>query len=546
MPVRGRSPGASMDASLVELTRRLAAGDPTARAELARHPGDMARALDEIVTVMERRTALLAETEQYFDALAQQSLMGVYVAARDRFLYANQALATITGYTVDEILGSVVLMEVVHPEDWPTVARNLKRRFRGETFRASFRLMRKDGGIVLVEADGRRVVRKGEPVIIGAVIAVDTLKRGRTEARRQRQALFRSERMAALGELLGGLAHELDGSLTGALAQARVIEEMAGAGPVADQALRMAEQAHRAGQIVRRFSALAHDYPSERGEVAVNPVMREVVDLFDYALKRAKVNVVLALAEGLPTIWGDAHRLHELAAHLIANAIQAMRGCPAPRRLSIQTLAIPETKHVAFEVSDTGPGVSDEARSHLFEPFFSTKPAGIGTGLGLFVCLEIAQEHRGSVALVTRAGRGPPFAWSCPSAHPISADRSYVLRPGGRRTPATKVWTSTGANGLERTNRTPERIASSWFSLSPQPVTNPRGTRGKRRRHAAATSQPDMPGMETSARMRSTASLSQRANPSSPLAASTTVCPMDVSMSRSTDRTSRSSSMTST
>ena len=204
MALGGRSPDASMDASLVELTRRLAAGDPTARAELARQPGDMARALDEIVTVMERRTALLAETEQYFDALVQQSLMGVYVAARDRFLYANQALSTIVGYTVEEIVGGVELIQVVHPEDWPTVSRNLERRFRGETFRASCRLLRKDGGIVLVEADGRRVLRKGEPVIIGAVMVVDTLKRGRTEARRQRQALFRSERMAALGELLGG------------------------------------------------------------------------------------------------------------------------------------------------------------------------------------------------------------------------------------------------------------------------------------------------------------------------------------------------------
>lgn len=407
-----------MDASLVELTRRLAAGDPTARAELAKHPGEMARALDEIVTVMERRTALLAETEQYFDALAQQSLIGVYVAARDRFLYANQTLATISGYTVDEIVGGIVLREVVHPEDWPTVSRNLERRFRGETFRASFRLIRKDGGIVLVEADGRRVVRRGEPVIIGAVLAVDTLKRGRIEARRQRQALFRSERMAALGELLGGLAHELDGSLSGALAQARTIEELAGPGPVAEQAHRMAEQAQRAGQIVRRFTALAHDYPSERGEVDINTVIREVVDLFDYALKGARVSVVLEIADGLPNIWGDVHRLHELVAHLIANAIQAMRGRPTPRRLTIQTLAIPETKHVAFEVSDTGPGVSPEARAHLFEPFFSTKPAGIGTGLGLFVSLEIAQEHRGSVALVTRPGPGATFRVELPERAP--------------------------------------------------------------------------------------------------------------------------------
>src|SRR5215470_1578584 len=400
-----------MDPSLVDLTRRLAAGDPAARAELAKQPGEMARALDEMVTVLERRTALLTEAEQYFDALAQQSLIGVYVAAYDRILYANETLARISGYAVEDITGRLVLLEVVHPEDRPTVARNFERRFRGETFRATFRLIRPDGTIVLVETDGRRVVRRGEPVIIGTVHAMDTLRRGRTAARRQRQALFRSERMAALGELLGGLAHELDGSLSGTVAQARAIEQLAGYGPVA-------EQARRAGDIVRRFTAMTSDYPSERAPVALNDVLRDVVDLFDHALKRARINVVLELIPDLPTVMGDARRLHELAAHLIANALQAMRGRPAPRRLTLQTVAIPGTSHVAFEVSDTGPGLSADARAHLFEPFYTTKSVGLGTGLGLFVCLEIAREHRGSLAHVERPGLGATFRVELPERGP--------------------------------------------------------------------------------------------------------------------------------
>jgi C4-dicarboxylate-specific signal transduction histidine kinase len=224
--------------------------------------------------------------------------------------------------------------------------------------------------------------------------------------------------MTALGELLGGLAHELDGSLSGTVAQAKAIEQMAGPGPMAEQAQRVAEQARRAGEIVRRFTTMTSDYPTARGPVVVNDVLREVVDLFDYALKRARVNVALDLAADLPTIWGDAHRLHELAAHLITNAIQAMRGRRAPRRLTIQTLAIADTKHVAFEISDTGPGVSQEARAHLFEPFFTTKSAGVGTGLGLVVCLEIAREHRGSVALVERSGVGTTFRVELPERGP--------------------------------------------------------------------------------------------------------------------------------
>ena len=406
-----------MEPSLVELTRRLAAGDPTARAELAQHPGEMARALDEIVTVLERRTAVLVETEQYFDALAQQSLVGIYLAARDRLLYANETITTMLGYQKHEILGLGIL-DVIHPEDRPTVERNFERRFRGETFRASFRIVRKDGGILLVESDGRRVLRRGEPVVIGSVAVLDTLKRGRTEERRQRQALFRSERMAALGELLGGLAHELDNPLTGAVAQGQAIEEMAGPGLLADRAHKMVEQAQRAGQIVRRFTALVHDYPQERSQVSLNDVVREVVDLFDYTLQRGKIDVVLGLSDLLPAIWADAHRLHELLAHLIANAVQAMRGRRSPRRLAIHTLAIPETKHVALEVSDTGPGVSAEARARLFEPFFTTKPPGVGTGLGLFVCLEIAREHRGSIALVERPGRGATFRVELPERAP--------------------------------------------------------------------------------------------------------------------------------
>jgi PAS domain S-box-containing protein len=407
-----------MDPALVDLTRRIAAGDPAARAELAQHPGEMARALDEIVSVMERRTALLAETEQYFDALAQQSLVGIYVASADRILFANETIANMTGYRVDEIVGRLVLLEVVHPEDRATVSRNFERRFRGETFRATFRVIRKDGGIILVETDGRRVLRRGEPVIIGTVVVVDNLKRGRTEARRQRQALFRSERMATLGELLGGLAHELDHPLTGTAAQAKAIEEMAGPGPVADRAHKLMDQAQRAGEIVRRFTAMVHDYPQERSQVGLNDVVRDVVELFEYSVQRTRITLVLELAEPLPPIWADAHRLRELVANLIANALQAMRGRPAPRRLTIQTLAIPETRHVAVEVSDTGPGVSAEARARLFEPFFSTKPAGVGTGLGLFVCLEIAREHRGSVALVDRMGPGATFRVELPERAP--------------------------------------------------------------------------------------------------------------------------------
>src|SRR5262245_24106350 len=114
-----------MDPHLVDLARRLAAGDPKARAGLAAQPREMARALDAILTSLERRTAFLAESEQYFRALTEQSLVGICVLAADRILFANDALATMVGYSADEILGLADPLDIVHPEDRPTVIRNL-------------------------------------------------------------------------------------------------------------------------------------------------------------------------------------------------------------------------------------------------------------------------------------------------------------------------------------------------------------------------------------------------------------------------------------
>lgn len=326
----------------------------------------------------------------------------------------NDTLASMIGYTRDDILDFVTVLDVIHAEDRPTVARNLERRFRGETFRATFRMLRKGGGSVQVEADGRRVLRRGEPVIIACVVVVAAAGQGRAESRRERQVLFRSEKMATLGELLGGLAHELNNSFMVTLTQANLIERIAGTGPVADLAHTIAEKAQGAGQIVQRVASFVRDHPPAMGQVALNDVVREVVELFEHPLRRARIDVALDLADGLPDIWADPHQLHELVAHLIANALQAMRGKQAPRRLRLRTAAVPETARVALEVSDTGPGVSAEVRPRLFEPFFSTKPAGVGTGLGLFVCQEIARERGGSIALLERAGPGATFRVELP------------------------------------------------------------------------------------------------------------------------------------
>ncbi len=226
--------------------------------------------------------------------------------------------------------------------------------------------------------------------------------------------------MATLGELLSGLAHELSNPLMVTMTQANLIERSAGAGPVAERAHTIAGEAERAAQIVKRVTSFVRDFAPETRLLGLNDVVREVVELFGHTLRSARIDVALALADELPSIWADTHRIHELVAHLLANSVQAMRGRPAPRRVTIRTAALPGKPGVALEFADTGPGVSAEIRPNLFEPFFSTKPPGVGTGLGLFVCQEIARDQGGSIGLLEPAGPGATFRVELPERAPAA------------------------------------------------------------------------------------------------------------------------------
>src|SRR6266446_4673230 len=149
----------------------------------------------------------------------------------------------------------------------------------------------------------------------------------------------------------------------------------------------------RCVRIVRNFLALARQHTPERREVRLNDVAREAVELLAYELRTGNVEVVLDVTEDLPTLWADAHRLHQVLVNLIVNAQHAMHGVTSARRLTLTTRFDRERDRVWLEVGDTGSGIPPEIRARIFEPFFTTKPSGQGTGLGLSLCQGIVEEH---------------------------------------------------------------------------------------------------------------------------------------------------------
>jgi len=251
----------------------------------------------------------------------------------------------------------------------------------------------------------------------------DSTARTQAEAQvqRQREALFQSEKLATMGQLLAGVAHELNNPLSVVMGQAALLQHASRDTRQAEQAAKIVQAAERCARIVQNFLALARQQPPERHSVDVNQVVREVVELVAYPLRIDNVDVRFALAPDLPVVWGDAHQLHQVVVNLVTNAHQAMREVVGPRHLTLATGMDAEGQQVWLEVGDTGPGVAAAAQEHIFKPFVTTKPPGMGTGLGLSLCQEIVEEHGGTIRLGQAEPQGAVFRVTLPVAAPHGA-----------------------------------------------------------------------------------------------------------------------------
>jgi signal transduction histidine kinase/CheY-like chemotaxis protein len=234
------------------------------------------------------------------------------------------------------------------------------------------------------------------------------------------QRLLQSEKVATMGSLLAGVAHELNNPLAIVMAHAHMLGEGA-----RDTALRLRAEkinaaAERCARIVKNFLAIARQRPPERSTVHLNSVVKDAIEILAYELRTGNVEVVFDLAAGLPALWADAHQLQQVLVNLVTNAHHAMRSQDGPRQLRIGTRLNGSRVHLT--ITDTGPGIPLGIREKVFEPFFTTKPAGEGTGLGLSLCHGIIEEHGGTITLESEPGRGATFLIELPVAErPASA-----------------------------------------------------------------------------------------------------------------------------
>src|SRR5205823_3318155 len=225
------------------------------------------------------------------------------------------------------------------------------------------------------------------------------------QVRERTHQLLETEKLATMGNLLAGVAHELNSPLSVILGHVALFAASAADDGARARAQGIGDAAERCVRIVRSFLTMARRHPPERAHVSVNQVLKDAVELLAYELRVANVDVRVDLPDDLPLVWADGHQLRQVAVNLIANARQAMLDTPPPRRLSLAARSDDSSRSVRVEIADTGPGIPQEIQARIFEPFFTTKSEGEGTGLGLALTRGIIEGHGGTIRVESRPGR---------------------------------------------------------------------------------------------------------------------------------------------
>jgi PAS domain S-box-containing protein len=367
------------------------------------------------ITDRKRVEESLRESEQRNRTIVRTAMDGFWrIDVRGRLLEVNEAYCRMSGYSEQELLAmSVPDLEAV--ETASEAATHIERIIAHGTERFESRHRRKDGTSYPIEVSAQYRPEQGGQLFT-FLRDITERKQAESQVRELSDALSHSKRVATLGEIATGLAHELNQPLGALHLDATTAMSLAGGletPGLSDCLQRISDQSFRAGEIIRRMRSFIRRGSSHKMPNDTNRLVREVLLLLGNDLRENAVTVELTLAERLPPAMVDGIQIQQVLVNLIRNAGEAMaQNVDAARVLSLRTETF--EGEVRVSVSDTGCGLDPAVTGKLFFPFQTTKPTGLG--LGLSICRTLVEAHNGHIEVRPNPGRGTTFSFSVPVA----------------------------------------------------------------------------------------------------------------------------------
>lgn len=361
------------------------------------------------ITEHQRVVEELRRQHAFIEAVLETAGALVVVLDREgRILRFNRACEQATGYSSEEVMGKTVWSLLLPPEEVESVKAVFDRLVGGE--------LRNEHEHDWVSKDGRRrriawantVIPDSSghaDYIVAAGIDV-------TELKQVQEQLRRTERIAELGTLASGMAHEIGTPMNVILGRAEYMMDRVNDESIKKGLKTIIAQVERITRVMNQLLAFARRKPPERRPLQLKDIVEDGMELFRERLDRNRVAVELIVDDRCPSVMADADQMSQVFINLVANAIHAM-----PEGGTLRIELAQDQNSVKLTVSDTGHGIPQELLPKVFEPFFTTKEFGKGTGLGLTVVKGIIDEHQGAITVESEEGKGTTFTISLPKSH---------------------------------------------------------------------------------------------------------------------------------
>lgn len=373
--------------------------------------GQIIRYQGTLVDVTERRKmerALKQQEEFQRNLLESFPDLILVIDLEERYSFVSKRVRDILGYGPEDFAGKRVEELQNHSPEFTALYRDVLQG-RNVFGLCEYGALHKDGNWRTMRATASALF-DAEQRLSGVIVSVRDI----TVERKLEQQIIQSERLAAMGQMIGGFAHELNNPLTSILGVSELLQEGEASESVRKQLGILHQQARRATEIVQNLMYFSKPPAPGKSSIDLMELVQRTLHLQAYSLRKNNITVDFLPGVSLPPVHGDPHQLMQVFLNLILNAEQAIR--EARDRGTLRIRLSREDNSAVATFQDDGPGIPADVLPNIFDPFYTTKRPGRGTGLGLSICKAILREHGGNVQAASGPGGGAVFTVTLPAA----------------------------------------------------------------------------------------------------------------------------------